>query len=44
MLFRSWGFVVVPVYRKYGRLYLGDGRFCPFEHEEWTQNLYDGMR
>ena len=40
----DWGFVVVPVYRKYGRLYLGDGRFCPFEHEEWTQNLYDGMR
>lgn len=40
----DWGFVVVPVYRKYGRLYLGDGQFYPFEHESWTQNLYDGTK
>lgn len=38
------GGVVVPVYRKHGRLYLGDGQFYPFEHESWTQNLYDGTK
>ena len=41
----DWGGgVVVPVYRKHGRLYLGDGQFYPFEHESWTQNLYDGTK
>lgn len=41
---RDWGYVIVPVYRKYGSLYLGGEQFCPFEHEGWTMNFYDGMK
>lgn len=41
---RDWGYVIVPVYRKYERLYLGDGQFYPFEHEGWIRNFYDGLK
>ena len=41
---QEWGYVIVPVYRKEERLYMGDMQFFPFEHEGWTMNLYDGMK
>lgn len=41
---REWGYVIVPVYRKEERLYLGMEQFYPFEHEGWVKNFFDGMK
>lgn len=41
---RDWGYVIVPVYRKHERLYLGKEQFYPFEHEGWIRNFYDGLK
>ena len=41
---REWGYVIVPVCRRDGRLYMGDGRFYPFEHEGWVGSFFDGMK
>ncbi len=30
----EWGYVLVPVYRRLECLYMGDGQFFPFEHED----------
>ncbi|MDE7183734.1 MAG: molecular chaperone, partial [Lachnospiraceae bacterium] len=40
----EWGYVIVPVYRRQERLYMGNSQFFPFEHEGWTINYYDGMK
>lgn len=41
---RDWGYVIVPVYRKDEKLYLGAEQFYPFEHEGWVRNYFDGMK
>ncbi|MDD6626876.1 MAG: molecular chaperone [Lachnospiraceae bacterium] len=41
---RDWGYVIVPVYRKAEKLYLGAEQFYPFEHEGWVMNYFDGMK
>lgn len=41
---REWGYVIVPVYRKEERLYLGMEQFYPFEHEGWVRNYFDGRK
>lgn len=41
---REWGYVIVPVYRKEEKLYLGMEQFYPFEHEGWVRNFFDGMK
>ena len=40
----NWGYVIVPVYRKAERLYLGQEQFYPFEHEGWIKNFFDGRK
>lgn len=40
----DWGYVIVPVYRKQEKLYLGMEQFYPFEHEGWVKNFFDGMK
>lgn len=40
----DWGYVIVPVYRKNDRLYIGKEQFYPFEHEGWVRNFFDGMK
>lgn len=40
----DWGYMIVPVCRREGRLYMGEGSFYPFEHEGWVRNFFDGMR
>lgn len=41
---RDWGYVIVPVYRKDEKLYLGEEQFYPFEHEGWVRNYFDGLK
>lgn len=41
---RDWGYVIVPVYRREEKLYLGTEQFYPFEHEGWVKNYFDGMK
>ena len=40
----DWGYVIVPVYRKEEKLYLGVEQFYPFEHEGWIRNFFDGRK
>lgn len=40
----EWGFLVVPVYRKEERLYLGKEERFYFENDGWVQNFYDGTK
>lgn len=40
----DWGYVIVPVYRKDEKLYLGAEQFYPFEHEGWIWNFFDGEK
>lgn len=40
----NWGFHVVPVLRKEGKLRLGEEKFFLFETEEWVTNFFDGTR
>lgn len=40
----EWGYVIVPVYRKEEKLYLGAEQFYPFEHEGWIRNFFDGEK
>lgn len=40
----DWGYVIVPVYRKEEKLYLGAEQFYPFEHEGWIWNFFDGEK
>ncbi len=40
----DWGYVIVPVYRKEEKLYLGAEQFYPFEHEGWIRNFFDGEK
>lgn len=40
----DWGYVIVPVFRKNEKLYMGAERFYPFEHEGWIQNFFDGTK
>ncbi len=41
---RDWGYVIVPVYRKDEKLYLGQEQFYPFEHEGWVRSYFDGRK
>ncbi len=41
---RDWGYVIVPVFRRAEKLYLGAEQFYPFEHEGWVMNYFDGMK
>ena len=38
----KWAFLVVPVYRKERRLYLGKEERFYFENEGWVRNFFDG--
>ncbi len=40
----DWGYVIVPVCRREGKLYMGEEQFYPFEHEGWVKNFFDGMK
>lgn len=40
----DWGFVVVPIYRLNGRLYITEAEFFSFETESWLTNFFDGTR
>lgn len=40
----DWGYVIVPVYRKEEKLYLGEEQFYPFENEGWIRNFFDGRK
>lgn len=39
-----WGFVVVPVLRQQGTLYLGREELFTFENDLWENNFFDGMK
>ncbi|VBB09026.1 Hypothetical protein LUCI_4312 [Lucifera butyrica] len=39
-----WGFVVVPVLRQDGSLYLGREEFFSFENDLWETNFFDGLK
>ena len=41
---KAWAFVVVPVYRKERRLYVGKEKRFRFEHEGWVRNFFDGTK
>ncbi len=38
----DWGYVIVPVCRRAEKLYMGEEKFYPFEHEGWVKNFFDG--
>ena len=40
----DWAFIVVPVYRKEERLFLGKEEEFLFENDRWEQNFFDGMK
>jgi len=40
----EWAFLVVPVYRKNEKLYLGREEKFYFENEGWVQNFFDGTK
>ncbi len=40
----EWAFLVVPVYRKNRKLYLGREEKFYFENEGWVQNFFDGTK
>lgn len=40
----DWGYVIVPICRRDGKLYMGQEQFYPFEHEGWVKNFFDGMK
>ncbi|MGN0330383.1 MAG: molecular chaperone [Kineothrix sp.] len=40
----EWSFVVVPVYRKEERLYLGREEEFHFENDGWVQNFFNGLK
>lgn len=42
--FQDWGYVIVPVFRREEKLYLGKEQFYPFEHEGWVRNFFDGTK
>lgn len=39
-----WGFVVVPVLRQAGSLYLGREELFTFENDQWEANFFDGLK
>ncbi|WP_371367059.1 hypothetical protein SRRS_11740 [Sporomusa rhizae] len=39
-----WGFVVVPVLRQNGNLYLGREELFAFENDQWETNFFDGLK
>lgn len=40
----DWAFLVVPVYRREERLFLGKEEEFLFENDNWVQNFFDGMK
>lgn len=40
----DWGFLVIPVYRLNGKLYIIEDQFFSFETEGWLTNFFDGTR
>ena len=40
----EWAFLVVPVFRREGRLYVGKEKMFYFENEGWMRNFFDGMK
>lgn len=40
----EWAFLVVPIYRKKEKLYLGKEEKFYFENEGWVQNFFDGLK
>lgn len=41
---QRWGFLVVPVLRRDGKLMLGPDQFFLFETESWMTNFFDGTK
>jgi hypothetical protein len=39
-----WGFIVVPVLRQNGSLYLGREELFTFENDQWERNFFDGLK
>lgn len=39
-----WGFVIVPVFRKEGGVWLGPDQFFRFETDGWVTNFFDGTK
>jgi len=39
-----WGFIVVPVLRQNGSLYLGREELFTFENDLWENNFFDGLK
>lgn len=40
----KWGFLVVPIFRKEERLYIGREQFYSFENDSWINNFFDGTK
>lgn len=39
-----WGFVILPVLRDHGDLYMGEETFFDFEDDTWELNFFDGRK
>lgn len=40
----KWGFLVVPVFRREEKLYMGREQFYSFENDSWMNNFFDGTK
>ena len=38
------GFKVLPIYREYESLYIGEEKFISYENESWINNFFDGLK